>query len=694
MRLPHFCIVWLAVVTVGCECQRNTTNNISGEVRWEWDTGLGPQGDSSARVDFPVTTMGARREQLLYVQNVGRAAFSMTEFAKLTGSPVTLGLFTEPGSVFEVRWNPDVVVNPTEKQPVTVIFAPPITEPERVVDYESALEFRPSGAAASALTLTGRAIAGECDVPAVIDFGSVPIGSNLDSVISLRNDGAAPVMVTAGGVTGAPVGVFVVNGLDNNGKLLVSANSAPNATVNFKPTEPRDYMGEFVIRRAEACPQRTVQLRGRGVVSCLTWRADPPDDAAGTALFFGNIAPGAAGPGTVTFSNACSVAIDLSRLRTSDPVFVVTAAAMGDLTGLHVPAAARDANLLWVPGTAVTSLEFRPTVLGPKAGQLQSSTSLASQSAISVNIRGFGGGPRIELRPSPVFAVGRVGFTPGATPGTFAQRTLRVANIGNRPTPADPHANLHLGMMGQGTNYFSVRAITGTADELCIGEWNTAGNACAGTLAVATYDPANGIEAAAGSAMNLPVRVIPQTAGQKEWELTIYSNDATTPAVTVRITAEAVAAPPCNYTVAPTNLAFGIMDMPQVSDLSFTLTNLGTAPTEICYFNGLGLSPTTSDTFTLPSAVSDVTLNPGQNQVVTVRAQPLRSPTAPLSVSGEVLFNVSTPGASQGAVLLSATLAPACVTVAPSPVNFADTELECGSPERAVVISNTCATDA
>ena len=128
-------------------------------MRWEWVSETGPQIDSSARVDFPPTTMGARREQVLFVQNVGRAAFTMTEFAKLTGSPVTLGLFSEPNSAFEVRWVPDVVVNPTEKQPVTVIFSPPITE-ERFVDYAAEIEFRPSGAAPSLLTLNGRAIAG------------------------------------------------------------------------------------------------------------------------------------------------------------------------------------------------------------------------------------------------------------------------------------------------------------------------------------------------------------------------------------------------------------------------------------------------------------------------------------------------------------------------------------------------------
>ena len=67
MRLPHVCILWLAVVIVGCECRRGSgTNTISGEVRWEWDSAAGPQAESNALIEFPITTMGARREQILF----------------------------------------------------------------------------------------------------------------------------------------------------------------------------------------------------------------------------------------------------------------------------------------------------------------------------------------------------------------------------------------------------------------------------------------------------------------------------------------------------------------------------------------------------------------------------------------------------------------------------------------------------
>jgi hypothetical protein len=64
----------------------------------------------------------------------------------------------------------------------------------------------------------------------------------------------------------------------------------------------------------------------------------------------------------------------------------------------------------------------------------------------------------------------------------------------------------------------------------------------------------------------------------------------------------------------------------------------------------------------------------------------------PVQASGMVTFNVSSPSAPQGAVALQATVAPSCITASPRPLVFSDTELECGSPDRAVVITNSCST--
>jgi len=405
------------------------------------------------------------------------------------------------------------------------------------------------------------------------------------------------------------------------------------------------------------------------------------------------VSPTLSRPGTVTFRNACSTYVALSQLTTDEASFVLTGAPMADLTRLQVPAAARDSSGAWVDGTAVADLEFRPTVLGQRTGQLKAVTSLSTQPSLSVRLRGVGGGPRIEVRPTPLL-VGRIGFSPGASPAINVVRTLRIANVGNRPMPADPRANLKLGAMGQGTMYWRVRSISGTDAELCVGEWDVMRNGCLGGLAPLRYDPNFGIEALPGAAMNLPVRIIPATAGPKEWEVTFLSNDTLNPEVTVRITAEAVEAPPCNYEVRPGQLSFGVIDQPQMRDLTFSLRNRGVQPADLCYFNGIELTPTSDDTFSLPlGAIGSLVVPPGTEVPITVRAMPLRpSPMSPVVARGEATFSVNTPGATRGSVILTATLAPACITITPSPITFANTELECGSPEQSLTIANTCST--
>jgi hypothetical protein len=297
------------------------------------------------------------------------------------------------------------------------------------------------------------------------------------------------------------------------------------------------------------------------------------------------------------------------------------------------------------------------------------------------------------VRPAPL-ALGRIGFTPNTSPPAFVPRTLRIANVGTRPTPPDARGNLKLGVNGMPGMYWRLRSVSGTDQEICIGDWDVQRNGCTNTIQPNRYDPNVGLEAAAGVALNLPIRVIPLSAGLKDWELTIFSNDPLTPEAVVHITAEAVEAPPCNYEVIPGQLNFGVLDAPQIVDLTFTLKNRGVQANDVCYFNAIDLSATSDDTFTLPQGpVPSLVLQPGGQSTIVVRGAPLRpSPTMPTVIRGEVTFGVSTPGASQGAVQLIATLAPTCITISPTPLDFMNAELEFGSPARTVSITNTCST--
>ena len=674
----------------GCQCNRSNIPQVEGEVRWQFETAEGMFSDSVGELSFPLTDMGTRREKVIFVQNAGRAAFTLAEFAKVSGADVTLGTKVVANAPFEVKFDPAKVVNPTELAPITVIFAPPVTPtPDLFIDHSVEVELRPQGAPAAPLTLKGRALAPECFIPEVVDFGSIPIRTFQDIPVSLRNVGMAPVKVTTGKITGAPALVFLLSGVDAMGELVVNPNEAPEALLTFKPREPGEFTAQVMMRRSQACPERMVSLRGRAVPVCLSWEARPSVDD-GNSLEFGNIFPGAGpGKGTITFQNHCTFGVQVAQLRTTDPVFALTATSL-DVTSLIVPPAMRSAAT-WQAGTGKLEMEFRPPSLGRRTGQLQGITSAAWQPDLTIKLGGTGGGPRIDVQP-PVIAFGRMGFTQGAIPALVVQKRLKVSNVGTQVTPVDISVNLHLGKVGDTAVIASVRAISGTADELCFGEWDAATQTCSNSLGGTAYNPLTGIEAVGSAAVSLPLYLVPKTEGLKEWELTLFSDDSVTPTVTVKVTAEAVNVPPCTYTVAPASLEFGNLELPNVRDLSFTITNRGTAADQICLVNGLALSVATADTFTVPGAVADFSVGPGETRPIVVHAQPLRIEPMPVSASGEVLFNISAPEAQLNRVTLSAVLAPNCVTMTPSPLTFASTELECAAPDRLITITNGCTT--
>ena len=74
-------------------------------------------------------------------------------------------------------------------------------------------------------------------------------------------------------------------------------------------------LARVTVRRTQSCPEQEVTLKGRGVNSCLTFRADPPDDVRATSLFFGYVTPTIAGPGTVTFFDLISSAPGRAPVR-------------------------------------------------------------------------------------------------------------------------------------------------------------------------------------------------------------------------------------------------------------------------------------------------------------------------------------------------------------------------------------------
>ncbi|MDP3500516.1 MAG: hypothetical protein Q8S33_09290 [Myxococcales bacterium] len=662
---------------------------------------------ATTELDFGTVPMTKRVTRVITLSNVGRSALRLEGFAKEGSGPaVQLGMaVVEPDPVFGIDFEPiDLPVG--ESRELTFFFHPPEDPTQVTVAHEVTLKLTLPNADPMApptlLTLKGTALRGECDFPARIDFGAVATGDTFTIVEALKNRRATESFPRVDEVVSADM-VFSLSSDSPRGEFSLAPGRDKNVTFQFAPTESRDYFATIKVLPADGCPEVNVRLVGSGVANVLSWTP--------TTLDFGYVQPSLTVTGDVTFSNQSFKAIELSALTTREGanpsnIYRVTAANMGDLTKLTIPAASRNAatNTI-VPGTAKVTLSFRPVLLGARQGTFNGSTDARNQPSFTIPLRGIGGGPDIDIQPANTLNFGRIAYFAGNTSSATRRVTLR--NVGTRPTPPDPRANLKLGVMGAGRPYWTVTAknAESSLSEICVGRFDTMTNACTDDLPATgpgSYNPAVGIEASGAAAtLDIPIRIAPANttvgaSGNKEWEVTFFSNDPDEPEVRLTVTARPVTLPPCNYTVTPLSLNFGVVTPPSTKDLTFQVCNVApaTATGDICLVTNLDLGTGSDAMFSLPAgALQERELAPQECMTVQTRAWPQGAlPNTPTVVNGSVTFSISdpTPGRSQPVVQLTATLAPSCLVISPGTLDFGTVQQACNSPDRSFTVYNAC----
>lgn len=485
------------------------------------------------------------------------------------------------------------------------------------------------------ITLVAEAADPPCMVPSGIDFGGVAVGDTVSLDLELTN----PTDTVRVAAIGVPMGTGASGYAVSGGSLSVPPHGSAKTLVRFSPTELRTYTAQLGVRVSADCPQLQVALTGKGVDQVLSWAPTPLD--------LGYVPLSATSTKKLTFTNLAPTAVTVSNLRSGNAAFIVSA------PRLTVPSM----------GTAEVTITFAPRALGGTSGMLLFDTTLMKQPSGAVPLTGFGGGPEIDVQPASL-SFGRVAYFP-ASPGTQTRR-LTVSNVGTlAPTP---EGNLHL---------------TGMRVEVApAGEF---------TATLGTYDATGGVPAVVGgNRVEVVVSLTPTSTGLKEATVTLHSNDFDEPSVTVRVTADVVALPPCNLRVTPTTLAFGVVSPPALREQSFTLTNLGANPGEVCLVSALELRPTSDSTFSLPGgAIEQLELQPGQTQTVKVRAWPMGARPTLTGVTGDVDFFVSSPTPT-GHVALTADVGPSCIVVSPDEAPFGTVKIDCSAPSRGFNIYNTC----
>ncbi len=651
----------------GCDCGKGNVNRTLGELGVVWRDANGERViNRDALYDFGPAIVSERKLLTLTVLNSGVGKLTLTTLEHTEGVEVAIGPSGTDTSAFEVDYTGGDII-PSGRAEYAIAFTPK----SLAGAFEAKLKLSSEGTrledSSAIITLRGTAERGACEFPSVIDFGKVPVGDTLSTTLTFQNPTAIDATAFVGDLMGPEAALF---GVSPTGALPVTSRGSADITFTFSPTERKVSEATLVVRGAGGCPDTTLTVRGEGSDAVLTWAPSP--------LVFGHVSPGTEKVLEVLFMNLSNVAI---------PVTELTSLAPGDF--YVVPAPGADPTTLTVPGGGVpTALKIacNPATLGPRHSSLTFKTPLRSLMMGGLALECTGGGPRIRATPTPTLAFGRVAYFAGSN--TSVMRKVNVQNVGTATASPDLSANLFLGQV----------ATDGTVGQLPLFELNPHAGTAAGEFLVALgspYDPSVGLPPVAGrNFVDLAVTLTAQGLGMKGADLIIHSNDPTQPDVTITLTANAVSLPPCDLSVTPVMANFGLVTPPNTKDLPITITNRLTGPNDVCLITGLELAPGSATAYSIIGGpVVEKELQPAEAWVVMVRvAPPGPVPTQLVTLSGELTFNVADPVTPRRGVQLRTSVGPACVAIAPDPLDFGTVKVGCNSPTRAVNVYNVCST--
>jgi hypothetical protein len=656
----------VASTTAGCNCRGQTISNSNADLGVVWRDSTNIEiVNRDAVYDFGTAFAGEKVAKKLIIRNAGKGPLKLISLEKVEGASITIGADVKTDAAFEVKFEPDAEVASTAELEIDMFFTPRGSKDYTVKLLLSSGGTK-SGEETATILLKGKGEGGACATPDELDFGPVPIGDRFVLPVDVKNPHSINGLAIIGDVEGIDAASFDVA---PKGEVAIPAMSSAIIKVGFAPTQKRDYAATVKMKGPGECEPSTVKLKGTGVDDVLTWTP--------TELDFGYVSPTIEAPREVIFKNLSKVPIVLTQVVTSMPTDF-----------LYKNPAGTSATTFTIPGDGVATamtVACKPSSLGPRSANLTFQTSLLKQPSGVVTLKCYGGGPRIKVTPRPNLGFGKVAFYSGAPiPVT---RKLTVLNVGTKPPNGDVQGNLFLGkivggMAGQ-IPLVSIKTMNATtaADEIDLG-------------IPSSYDTAKGLEAVAGKNLaDLSVTLTPKSAGPKDAELTIHSNDSAEPDVKIRITADAQMLPPCNLQVTPMGAVnFGLVAPPAFKELPVTITNLGQNPGDLCYLSGIEIASGSNPAYTLVGgAIDSKELQPMQSFQVVVRVAPPGPVSQNLTTySGALTFNVNSPTKPVVSVPLTTSVGPSCLVIAPDDLDFGAVKPGCNSASRTFSAYNVC----
>lgn len=648
---------WVLVAIVsGCDCGKPSVVGQSGELVVVLREDGRDVTRAEATYDFGTVVVGESKSLTLTLRNVGSRAVQVDQVVQQGPDAVTVGARPEAPAPFAIALTP-AELGTTEELKVPLWFAPTQVRGrfEATVTVGSAEE-------QVTVTLVAASESRQCEVPEVIDFGAVTVGESLTLDVPLSNPTMNTAEVVAGALSGADLMAFGYQPGSPQGPIPLPAGGSTTLRLRFAPTEERSYRARVSLQGAGSCAPVEVLVKGEGTLETLTWTP--------SSLDFGFVPPGLTKSLTIEFKNPSRANVELTDLLVTATGFGTAASQFGVQPGAMNPK-----RFMVNPTGTPSSLTVTctPTTLGARSASLSFNTPLVRVPSGRLSLTCTGGGPLIRATPMQV-AFGRV----PAVQGAVRRRKIRLANVGTRPATPDARANLLLGKAAVAPYVEFVPAAGTLASEV--------------TATVdARYVPAVGLEATSGkNEVDLEVAISPASAGLKEGELLVYSNDVATPVLRIPVSATAVEASPCNALVTPGQLDFGLVTS-GTKDLVVSIKNQDTAANDLCFVSGLGLEPGTHVGFSLVgSPAMERELLPQETLDVTVRITgPTTQLTSIITATGALTFDLAEP--MRRRVPVRGLIGTSCVVATPDVVDFGTVKLGCQSAARTVSLYNTCA---
>ena len=681
-RSTHtFAALLLSALTLwGCDCggQKITTKFGVLQVLWK-DPATGEVVRSrDATYDFGTALVGETKQLVMTVRNDGEGALTLNSLERTDGDTTSIAPNLTNGAPFFVDFKPDTVIAQGTQVEFPMTFSPTALQG----GFLSKLKLVSSGTrtedSEATITLKAQGEKGACELPALIDFGNVPVGETLTYSVEFKNTTNVAAQGEAGPITGNDAAAFGYKNAGLPGSVTVQPMTSFKVEITFTPTEKREYQARVTLRGAGGCPPVDAVIRAVGSDDVLTWTP--------ARLNFGLVSPGFDSVKEVVFTNTSNVPITLTQITTSMPTDF-----------FHRVAAGADATVFTVPGGGMPQkmkVACSPSGLGARpTSTLTFRTGLNKTPIGTITLDCTGGGPKIRVTPRPNVSFGRVGFFAGNT--TFSvNRRVNVQNVGVPPRMPDPSFNLFLGSVDMTTGMVGNLPLFELTPKNAITEMDEF------TVSLfSNYDPATGIAPVAGqNSLDLVVTLRPKSVGRKEAELVIYSNDSADPEVKLVVSADVEQLPPCNYRVTPMTANFGLVTPGTTKDLPITITNLGTAAGDKCFLSGIDLAAGSHPAYSIVGGpVAEKELLPQESWQVVVRVTPPGPvPTTITTLSGELQFNVTSPSAPQAKVPLRTSVGPSCLAVTPDPLDFGTVKyvappgMRCSSAPRTLTVYNVC----